>query len=140
MAELTPLQIADKWKRRLQQSTTDMTAGVNAVTENPATKAIAAQDKMVQNWNNSITSGKWARSLSNVSLTDWRAAFINKGIPRIQQGAESGAPKMAAYMTQALPYIRGLQATVHQMPNMTLQDSIARMTYFVTEMSKFEMT
>lgn len=138
MAEKSISQMAAKWSQNLQSATTSMRDGANAVTENPAQKAIDAKQKMVQNWNASVTDGSWEAGLGRVSLADWRKAYIEKGIPRIAQGAISGENKMAEYLTEAIPYIRQGQEAVRAMPNLTLQHSAARMVAMMNHMAAFK--
>ena len=140
MARLTPQQAGDKWKRRLQQSTTDITSGVNAVTENPAQKAIQKKDKMRQNWLASVDNGKWEAGLSRVTLSDWKNAMINKGIPRISAGAEAGMGNYIAYQQEVQPYMEQLQAEIDSMPDLTIEDSVNRMVTWMRGMANFQRT
>lgn len=132
--------VADKWARRLAQSTPDIEAGVQAVTVAPSERAIAAKSKMVQNFNQAMTDGKWERGLERVSLDDWKRSMLTKGISRIGQGAEEGKGKMEAYMREALPFMEELQRKIDAMPDLTLEDSIARMTTWIRGMSEFKRT
>lgn len=134
----TPAQIADKWKRNLTNAGTDIALGVNAVTENPATKAIEQQQKMVTNWNAAVQDGTWARNLGRVTLTDWKRQMIDVGIPRIQQGTTKGSTKLQAYLTEAIPYMDNLMAQIDQMPSTTLQENIQRAVAWMQGMSEFE--
>lgn len=133
-----PFKVAQKWKRNVQAATVDIQEGVQRVTESPAQKAIAKKDKMRQNILASIDDGSWEKGLSKVTLEDWREAMIKKGIPRMAQGAESGAPKMEAYMSKALPYMDALSARIAAMPDLNLTDSIARATAWITGMAEFK--
>lgn len=138
MAKLTPQQAAEKWSRNLQNSTPSIQAGVNAVQENPAQKAIAAKQKMITNWMQSVQDGKWERGLQAVTLADWKTRMLNVGIQRIQQGATNGMPKYQKYAAAVQPYMDNLQAQINAMPSTTLEDSINRMTAWVRGMADFE--
>lgn len=138
MARLTPQQAAEKWMRNLQSSTQDIQAGVNRVQVNPAEQAIAAKDKMVANWNAAINNGSWERGLQNVTLQDWKNKMLNVGIPRIQQGAAAGMPKYQAYAAHVQPFMDNLQAQVQAMPNVTIEDSIARMAAWARGMHQYD--
>lgn len=137
MARVTPQQAAEKWARRLSQATPDIQRGVENTTINPMERAAAAQDRMVSRWNESITNGKYKAGLARVSLPDWKQAMIQKGMPRIQAGVTQAQPKMQAFMEQMLPYQDRLSATIDAMPNVTIEDSIARMTAQVRGMVAF---
>jgi len=119
-----PTAVANKWATNLGGATTSITAGVNAVTVAPGQRAAAAS----QLWLNRVTASldKWTRNVSAVTLQQWQAAMINKGIPRISSGAQAAIPKMTAFMTQWLPYVEQGAATVRAMPKNSLADSKAR--------------
>lgn len=135
---VTPQQFADRWTQALSQSAQKINDGVDAVTVAPSQAAIKNQAKMVQNFQQAVSSGKWATNLGKVSLQDWQTAMKTKGVPRIATGAQAANGKMAAFAAKLLPYQQTLQSKVKGMPNMTLQDNIARMTAWVTGMSQFQ--
>jgi hypothetical protein len=138
MATKTPQSVADKWKRRLQAATQDVTDGVNAVRVNPAEQAVQKQAKLLANFTAAVNSGKWAAGLQRTTLQSWQQAMIQKGVPRIAQGAEAGMPKMQAFMQQLLPYQDTLSQQVANMSDLSLEDSIARMTAWTRGMANFK--
>ena len=95
--------IATNWSNRLGQSTTKITAGVDAVSVAPGVAAARQKDV----WANNVISAKdrWAKRVQSVSLADWQAAMKNKGVPRIATGATAAEPKFAAFMSQLIPHI-----------------------------------
>jgi len=129
---------AEKWRRRLQGATQDIAAGIQRVTENPAQKAIAKQSLLRDRFNASIDSGKWAKGLNRVTLNDWKQAAINKGVPRIAQGAADGESKYQAFAAQFYPYVESVQQEIDAMPKGSLEDSIARSTAAIRAMAKFQ--
>lgn len=137
MAKLTPQEFAEKHARRLKAATPDMQAGVERVTENPAEKAAAKQDKMRTNINKAIDSGKWAAGLKRTDLAGWKSKMINKGIPRVAAGIDEAQDKVVSFASDLLPYQDRLKGEVDKMPDVTLEDNIQRMTHFVRGMSKF---
>jgi len=138
MAKLTAEEFQEKHARRLKASLEDMRHGVEGVTENPMAKAAAKADKMKANIVASIDSGKWAAGLNRVATDDWKRAMIDKGINRVASGIDGAAPKVTAFAAKLLPFIDGEVAKVKKMPDITLEDSISRMTSFVRGMSKFK--
>lgn len=138
MARASASEVAEKWANRLSGATAEITKGVNAVTESPTAKAAAKQQKMLQNLTQAVNSGKWASRLQSVTLADWKKATIEKGVNRIPGGAQAAKGKMQAFMSQLLPYQESLQSQIENMPDLTLEDSIARMTAWVRGMSQFE--
>ena len=137
---ITPIQAADKWQAGLSGSVERYRQGVQAVQTSPAQKAIAQKQKMIDNWLNSVNNGSWENALGNVSLQEWKDATINKGAPRLQQGATEGRAKYLNYIQQAMPFMENLRSQVDAMPSTTLQDNINRMVFWVTEMSQFQMS
>lgn len=138
MAMMSPAEFREKHARRLKEATTDMQAGVNRVTDNPMEKAAAKADKMKANLVKAIDDGKWQRGLRKVSLDDWKKGMIEKGIPRIAQGIDGAAAKVEDFASQLLPHIDKGKAAIANMPDVTLEQNIARMTNFVRHMSNFK--
>jgi hypothetical protein len=132
-----PTMVAQKWSRNLQASGPSITAGVNAVTTAPSQLAIKQQDVMVQNFQAAVASGKWARNLGKVSLTDWQTAIIQVGIPRITAGAAKALPKMTDFMTQWLPYEAAGLAKLAQMPRGGLDQNIQRAVTMIRHNASF---
>lgn len=138
MATPTPAQAAEKWGRRLKAAQPDIQRGVEAVTVAPTEQAANAQDKMLAKLTEAVTSGKWAKGLRRVTLQDWRDATIKKGIPRLAAGVDAGAPKMEAFMTEFLPHAERVSAEVAAMPDLTLEDSIARSNHAIRRLAEFQ--
>lgn len=137
MARLTPQQQAEKWQRNLAAAGQDITNGVNNVTTNPAEQAILAKDKMINNWLDSVNNGKWERGLQNTTLQGWKDAMINKGVQRIQAGAQAGMPKYLQYVNDVRPFMDSLQAQVQAMPSLTIEDSVNRAAAWIRGMSQY---
>lgn len=136
MAKLTPEEYADKQARNLKNSLQDVRAGIQRVTVAPGRAAVAQQDKMRQNVLAALDSGLWAAKTSAVSLTDWQQAALTKGVDRIAVGIDAARDKQIQMAGRLLPAVDAAAAKARAMPSNTLQDNIARMTMFVTEMNK----
>lgn len=139
MAKLTAQQIVKKQADRLKSSTTEMANQVRNVTEAPGIAAAKNQQKLVQNWNNAVTSGRWAKRVSSVSLDSWQKSMIEKGIPRVAQGIDAAAPKVEAFFNQFLPHLDKVEAELKAMPSLTLEDNIQRMVHVVRRNSEFKL-
>lgn len=137
MARVTPEQFADKWNRRIKAAVPDIQAGIQRVTTAPGESAAAKADKLLQRVTEAITSGKWAERVRSVTVEDWRRAALNKGIPRIAAGADGAMDKQREFASQLLPYLDRVVSEVKRMPDLTLEDAIARASYVIREMSKF---
>lgn len=124
MAKVTPDQGAAKWARNLSAATQDITTGVQGVREAPG--LAAARSKAL--WLQQVTASadKWARRVSAVSLDEWQRSMIEKGIPRIGQGAQSAIPKMTAFLADFLPYVQQGVDNLRNMPKGGVENGIAR--------------
>jgi len=131
-------QFVEKHNRRTKAALEDMRAGVNRVTEAPGAAAAKKAEKMRTNLMAALDSGKWQRRVAAVTVEEWKSAMINKGVNRVAAGVDAAAPKVHAFAEQLLSHEAGLMTTVSAMPDLTLEDSIARMTTFIRGMSKFE--
>lgn len=138
MAKLTPEEYAEKQARNLKNSLPDIRMGISRVTVAPGAAAVAQQDKMRTKVLEAIDSGRWAAKTRAVSLQEWQEQSLNKGVDRIPQGIDAAHDKQVAMAGRLLPAVDAAAAKARSMPKITLQDSIARMTSFVTDMSKMK--
>jgi len=138
MSKLTPDEAADKHARRLKGAIEDMTTGVGKVTTAPGQAAAKKATKMLANLTKKVQDGTWARRVAGVTLEEWKSKMIEKGIPRVSGGIDAARGKVVDFFSQLLPAIDAAQAKVKAMPDLTLEDSIQRMTTMVREMAKFK--
>lgn len=137
MAKLNAQEFREKHARNLKASQPDIRRGIERVTVAPGKAAAAKQEKMKANINASIDSGKWAKNVSKVSLSDWQTKAINKGIPRIATGIDAAAAKVEAFASRLLPAVDAAVNKIKTMPDLTLDDNIARMGAYAREMARF---
>ena len=123
---LSAVEFQQKQAKRLKASTEDIRAGVNAVSEAPSAKAVAKQDKMLANLTESIQNGTWANRLGQHTLSDWKRDMNDKGIARIGSGIDNASAKVQKFAAWLLPKAYALSDEVKGMPDMTLDDSVAR--------------
>lgn len=135
---LTPEEFATKHARRLQAALPDVRAGIERVTVSPTSQAAAKQDKMLQNLTRAVTDGKWRRGLERVTLEDWKSAAINKGVPRIAAGIDAAHGKQVEFATKLFAHLNPLMTKIHAMPDLTIEDSIARSTAMIRGMAEFK--
>ena len=126
-----------KHAKNLKASTHEITAGVNATTEAPSAKAVAKQDKMRENLIAAIDDGTWAARLGKYTLQQWKSDMINKGVGRIGKGIDEAAPKVTAFFNALLPVAYSISDEVKGMPDMTLDDSVARAETAIRRMADF---
>ncbi len=137
MAKLTAAEFQEKHARRLKGSIPDIQRGVEKVTVSPTSKAADKQEKMKQKLIARIDDGTWAARLRKVTLEEWKQKTLTKGIGRISQGIDEAKAKVIDFAGQLLPHIDKVKADIAKLPDVTLEDSINRMTTFVRGMAKF---
>ena len=137
MARMTPAEAREKHARRLKASIPDIEAGVDRVTEAPGKKAAAKADKMLAGITESVRNGTWARRVGAVSLEEWKTKMKAKGVGRIAAGIDAAAAKTEDFFAQLFSYQDSIKGKLEGMPDLTLEDSINRMTTWVRDMAKF---
>lgn len=137
MVKITAEDFVEKHARRLKAATPDMRAGVEKVTESPTAKAAAKMDKMRAHWLEKLDDGTMAARLKAVTLEDWKSKMLTKGVGRVAEGIDQAHDKVLNFAQQLLPAVAAAQAKVKGLPDLTLEDSINRMTTYIRDMAKF---
>lgn len=135
MGAKDPRSFAEKWRRRLKGATEDYRAGVSAVSTPPGELAAAKKDKWLKKVQDS--ADKWAENVRSVPLEEWKKQAIEKGAARLSSGADAAVTKVEKFATDLLAHINAGLPTLKSMPDMTLEDSIARVEYWIRHMAKF---
>lgn len=135
---VTAEEFQEKHARRTSAALDDMRSGVERVTEAPGALAAAKEKKMRQNLLAAIDNGKWRRRVSSVSLDSWKADMLEKGVGRVTGGLERAKDKTIEFAGKLIAHQNAILAKLDTMPDLTLEDSIARMTLQVREMVKFK--
>lgn len=138
MPKLTPSEAQAKHARNLKGSLEDIRAGINRVTVAPGAKAAAKADKWQARISAEETKQKWARQVGKVSLQEWKDKAINKGVGRIPGGIDAAASKMTQFYSELFPFQESLQNQVDGMPDLTIEDSVARASAWIRGMSQFK--
>jgi hypothetical protein len=134
----TPDAATAKWLANISSASARMTSGAQAVQTAPGLAAAAASDK----WLARVTAAqaKFKANVAAVSLQSWQNSYINIGVPRVAQGAQAKQGKVLNFMTQWLPYLQNGVATIDKMPNVTLEDGVARASAMIRYNAKFKRT
>lgn len=140
MAKLTPAEFQEKHARRLSAAVEDVRKGIDRVTVNPCELAAAKQEKMLANLTAAVNDGRWAAGLRRVTLPEWKDKAKNVGAGRIATGINAAKAKVIAFAEELLPHIDAGQSKLKTMPDITLEDNIARMTSFIRHMAEFKRT
>jgi hypothetical protein len=132
---VTAQQWLQKWGNNLNAAGPYIKSGVQAVQTAPGVSAAAAQDRMLAGVQASVTSGKWARNVSAVSLQSWQNAMINKGMGRIAAGVTQAQTSATSAITTLLNNVQTAVAAANQLPKGGLQQGIARAVAYMNAMS-----
>lgn len=135
MAKVTAAQWLSKWGKNLNAAGSYIQSGVNNVQTAPGVAAAAAQDRMLANLTAAITSGVWARQVSSVSLSAWKNAMINKGIPRISQGVTAATTDKVGTITALLQAVDSAASAAKAVPRGNIDQNIQRAVTFMRAMS-----
>lgn len=138
MAKLTPEQAADKLIRRAQGAVTDYVAGVKAVVDSPTAAAARNLDKAQMNYTEAVQSGRMAKRLNAVSKEEWIKATSEKGQARYAPGLTASKEKVTEFFAEFLPYADRVAAEVAAMPDLTIEDSVARASHAIRRLHDFE--
>ncbi|MEM2498364.1 MAG: hypothetical protein QXR81_08315 [Candidatus Nezhaarchaeales archaeon] len=136
--KISPTDIADKWARKLTAATEDIRKGVELVDKAPSEKAVAKKDKMKANLVKAIDEGVWERRLKEYTLEDWKRDMREKALGRIPSGVEAAKGDFADFASKLVTHLNTILAEIEKMPDLTLEDSIARSAKLIREMAKFK--
>lgn len=134
MARVTAEQYRDKWSQRLKGSTEFIKAGADRVSEAPGVAAARKHEKMLTNLTEAITSGRWEKAVSAVTVDEWRKMLKEKGVQRIASGVDGAAASQMAMAQKLLAAVDEIAAKVKMMPDNNIEDSIQRMGTFARGM------
>ena len=134
---VTAQEAAENYASGLSNSVDKIARGVDRVNEAPGIRAAAKKEKWKAGIDRAYQNGTWARNVARVSVEEWRKAFKEKGLNAISSGAQFAIPKMASFFDQFLPHLQKGMDEVSKMPDLTLEDKIARMTKMVRHNASF---
>lgn len=120
----TGQEVAARWRERLSGARAKITAGVEGVQRAPGESAAAQVEKWAAN--TLAAKNKWAQNVKSVTLAEWRQAMIEKGIPRIAQGAQAAEDRMTQFFDALLPLTARIKEEVRKMPKSNIDESLAR--------------
>jgi hypothetical protein len=128
---------ADKWVTRTSAASQDYAQGVAQTDKDPSALAIAAQARLLSNFQSAVQSGKWANRLRASGKAGWQSAVAAKGVANFQNGVSAARDKVAAAAGPLLAFESNLQRQVSGMPNVTDADREARMLAWTRGMRQY---
>lgn len=138
MTRKDPADSAERWARHLKAATPDIKKGVMRVTEAPGIAAAKKQEKMKQRLVEKIDDGTWADRVSSVTVDEWQKKTIEKGVPRISAGVDAANGKVENFHAQLADHQDTIDRELSDMPDISLEDGIARSAAQIRGMSKFK--
>jgi hypothetical protein len=97
----TPQQAAEAWIASAGRAATNWQQGVQSYNGDWAGATTSQQNAMQTNWQQAVSSGRWAQGVQNVGTTGWKTATQNKG-SNFTTGFQAGASKQAAAIGKIL--------------------------------------
>lgn len=132
---LSPQQVADKWANNSTAAQSAFTDGVQSTTVDVVGRAIAQESVLLSNFNQAVTSGRWAASLTASGGTaNWKSKTVAKA-QNYGTGIAASKSKFQNSMSKLLPYVSSGQQMIDQMPSGTLAASKARATAWIDYMA-----
>jgi len=136
--KMTGEEYAAKQAARLKASLEDMRTGVERVETAPGKSAAANVKKWAAKLAEAATQKKWADNTGAVTLDQWKADMLGKGIDRVPAGIDAAHDKVVVFGDKLLAYQNAGLAANDAMPDITLEDSLAKSMAWIRYMAKFE--
>lgn len=130
---------ASRWVAGASAATQKYIDGVNTTSVDPTQRAIAAQNALLANFSQAVTSGRWARNLAKAGKAGWQAAVQAKAA-NYGTGVSAAQEKYAAAIAPVLQFMAQEQQKLAGMPSGTLADSVARVTAWMTDLHNFKLS
>src|SRR5688572_21540785 len=112
----------ERWASSGAQGQQRYTEGIQATQVDVVGRAVAAQPKLLANFQQSVNSGRWARGLQDRGTAGWKQAALAKA-SNYSTGIAAGRDDYQRAMQTWLPIIQSAAAQVQSMPKLTIQDS-----------------
>lgn len=122
-------QTVSRWQAGATGASGAYTEGVQNTTVDVVGRAIANQAGLLQGFNDAVNSGRWARGLQAVGTSGWKTKTVAKAA-NYSVGINAGLDSYQQSMTQWLPRINSAAAAAKAMPGTTIDQRLARATYF----------
>lgn len=133
---LSAADISKKWNNNLKGSISYIEQGVDRVKEAPTEKAANKQDKMLQHLQEAVNTGRWGAALRKVSLQEWKKLMKEKVRARLAGGVDAAMDKRQAFDKYLVDTLNAVLPEIHAMPDMTLEDSVARVRRLMEYMNE----
>lgn len=119
--------VADRWAASAGTASQRYADGVANTDVDVVGRAIANQNALITNFQQSVQNGLWARRLSAVGTQGWKAAVAAKGAANYGTGINAAKSKYQQRMTAVLQVEQSLQGQIQSMPSGSPAANDARM-------------
>ena len=125
MAIVDASTAAARWLASAAQGQQRFTEGVQNTSKDPTALAIAAQQALLSNFSQAVTSGRWAGNLRKAGKAKWQAMTLAKAA-NYGAGIAAGEGNYQAAASVWFPFMAAVQQQIQSMPSGTLAASQAR--------------
>ena len=136
---VTPNEGGSNWSQGFGAAGAKYQSGVQGVTTSPNELAAKALPRWIASVTSKKTQDKYLAANRRVTLEQWKSNTIEFGVPNLARGAAKGAPKYQIFAEKFYPVLSNNLQKIAGMPNVTLEDRIARATTMMRENAKFTM-
>lgn len=131
---------AARWEAGAQGATQKYVDGVQGTQKDVVGNAIRAQSALLANFTQAVSSGLWARRLTESGGTgNWKQKTVAKAA-NYGVGVTAAKDAFQAAMAKLLPYIAAGQGQVQQMPSGSIAASKARVNFWIDYMHAYRQT
>lgn len=103
----TAQQAQQNWINSAGRAATDYQQGVESYTGDWAGATTAQQAALLNNFQQAVTSGRWAAGVSSVGTAGWKSATVAK-ISNYSTGFQAGASKFNSAITKIINAEQGI--------------------------------
>lgn len=137
MKKITPAEFAATWASTMKARLSQIQAGVARVDEAPGAKAAKAFKTWQARMTDPEVQKRWQANVAAVPLEDWKRATLELLPQRLPGGVDRAVPGVERFAQQLLSYQAANVGKVEAMPNITYEDSRARMNAWFDIMKNF---
>ena len=137
MKKITPREFADTWASTMKARVGQIVSGVERTDTAPGQKAAQAFKTWVARMQDPEVQRKWQTNVAAVSLEEWKAAARTLIPQRLPGGVDRAVGTVEQFAQQLLTYQATNLPKIEQMPNITDEDSRARMNAWFDIMKGF---
>jgi hypothetical protein len=134
-----PVTAGNRWVAGASAATQKYVQGVQDTNVDVVGRAIAAQNALLANLTQSITSGRWARNLAAVGTGGWKQITAAKSAA-YGTGVAASEAKYVAAVGPLFQFMASEQSKIAGMPSGTISDSVARATTWMTDLHNWKLS